>query len=164
MSKLVDKNGRLFGKISVVDLLILVVVIIMAAAWVIRSNGNEAAPATASTQTVSYEMMIREIRQNSLNLLHVGDTLWDDHGVNLGVITAIASEPATGTAATVDGTFRESSVAERLNVTVSVSAQCSAADGHYFAERRTELAVGAIYIITTKYNKTEGRISAINSQ
>jgi hypothetical protein len=133
----------------------------MAAAWVIRSNGNASAPATSATQTVNYEMFVREIREDSLTLMQTGDTIWDDHGVNLGVITAVSWKPATGSASIVDGTYREAGVAERFNVTLNVSAQCSAADGHYFAERRTELAVGATYKINSKYNKAEGFITAI---
>ena len=36
--KLMDKNGRLFGKISVIDVVVVLVVLVMAAALYVKNN------------------------------------------------------------------------------------------------------------------------------
>ena len=57
--KIMDKNGRLFGKISVIDVLVILVVAVMAFALYVKNNTlsvtSTSAPGTTITVTVLAE-------------------------------------------------------------------------------------------------------------
>lgn len=44
MKKIIDKNGRLFGVISIIDVAVLLVVAVMALALYVRGTGASPAP------------------------------------------------------------------------------------------------------------------------
>ena len=58
--KIIDRNGRLFGAISVIDVLVILVVLVMAAALYFK--GQQAHTGTAVTeQTVTFQIRARGV-------------------------------------------------------------------------------------------------------
>ena len=48
--KIIDRNGRLFGKISVIDLLVIAVVAVMAVALYVKTNQKEITSTTTQNR------------------------------------------------------------------------------------------------------------------
>jgi hypothetical protein len=159
--KIIDERGRLFGKVSVIDLAVILIILVMAAAYYFRTNAGKDGAEISSSVEVRYEMTVREVRQTTVDLLRVGDPVYDEHGVNMGVIETVSHAPALIKSALTDGSYVDSTSEGRFDVTMTLKANCAVADGHIFAERKTELSIGAQIPILTKYIKTSAWITNI---
>ena len=56
--KIIDRNGRLFGKISVIDLIVVAVVIVMAFALYVKTNHNEITSTTTPDTPITYQIQL----------------------------------------------------------------------------------------------------------
>ena len=107
--KVIDQNGRLFGKISVIDLLVVAVVIVLAAALHFKS-GQTHTGITVTEQPITFQLRVRGVRSYVVDAIRVGDGLYDQNyssgGRALGEITDIQVErdPGTTMAYLNDGT------------------------------------------------------------
>lgn len=98
--KMIDRNGRLFGKISVIDVLVIAVVLVMAAALYFKNN--QAHTGTAVTeQAITFQVRARGVDNYVADAIRVGDGLYDQNyssgGRALGEITDIRVERTPGT-------------------------------------------------------------------
>lgn len=98
--KVIDKNMKLFGKVSLLDVLIILIVIagIIAAAVYFGKHGTGVG--TVDTQPITYEVMVKKVDSDIGNDIKVGDQVNDRvKGYNRGVIESIEvvlhSEKAT---------------------------------------------------------------------
>ncbi|MDR2665441.1 MAG: DUF4330 domain-containing protein [Oscillospiraceae bacterium] len=151
MRKFIDDRGRLFGKISVID----IVVILMAAATIFAAYAkfNVVGGPTIAVNTVpvTYKAIIRSVRSMSAALLREGDTLYSDNGFNIGKITSVDVTGATTNAPKADGTYVKVTIENRYDVELTVVAQCSVSAGRYYANRSFELAENSEQKCHTKY-------------
>lgn len=87
--KIIDKKGRLFGLINIVDLLIIVLLLALVAVGVKRF-GNKAAVGEATTKKGVITAEIKDVRDVTAKNVKVGDPLYDyDKGTLIGkIITA----------------------------------------------------------------------------
>ena len=60
MKKIIDKNGRLFGVISIIDVAVLLVVAVMALALYVRGN-RSVTGTTLSDELISFQMVIDDV-------------------------------------------------------------------------------------------------------
>ena len=107
--KLIDRSGRLFGKISVIDLLVVAVVAVMAVALNFK-NTQTSTGASVQEESVTFQIRVRGVRSFVAASIAEGDGLYDQNyssgGKALGEITEIQVErdPGTVTASLHDGT------------------------------------------------------------
>lgn len=72
--KIIDHNGRLFGKISVIDLLVVAVVAVMAVA--LNFKNNQAHTGTSvPEESVTFQIRVRGVRSYVAGSIAVGDGL-----------------------------------------------------------------------------------------
>ncbi len=98
--KIIDRNGRLFGKISVIDVLVIAVVLVMAAALYFKNNQAHTG-AAVTEQAITFQVRARGIDSYVADAIRVGDGLYDQNyssgGRALGKITNIEVESTPGT-------------------------------------------------------------------
>jgi hypothetical protein len=156
MRKIIDDRGRLFGVISVIDVIVLAVVAILVAAVLTKFNIQDTPIASTNTVRVVYTVKIPMIRSTTAALLRPGDNLYTDTGTFIGVIQGVNVEDAYHPEWLVDGTYVMGKVQERYDVTLTVEVQCSFSNGRYYADRVFELNADAEQKIQTKYVTTTG--------
>ena len=62
--KLIDEKGRLFGKINLIDLLVVLVIVVAAAALLWKFAGHKAAEAiTAKPKTATFTVLVQDVPQ-----------------------------------------------------------------------------------------------------
>lgn len=98
--KIMDRNGRLFGKISVIDVLVIAVVLVMAAALYFKSQQVHTGVAV-SEKPITFQVRARGIDDFVADAILVNDYLYDQSyssgGKPLGQITDIQVERTPGT-------------------------------------------------------------------
>ena len=75
--KLMDKNGRLFGKISVIDVVVVLVVIVMAAALYVKNTSLSHTSIRVTNTPITYQVTAYNVRQYVADAIQEGDLLYD---------------------------------------------------------------------------------------
>ncbi len=90
MSRFLDERGRIFGKVNVVDVLVLLAVIALIVFAVARTQGTNS---TSVPIQVTFRAMLQ--RQPIVSqLLTAHGTLKDDSGTALGKIVTVTAQPS----------------------------------------------------------------------
>lgn len=91
--KIIDKKGRLFGLINIVDLLVIILILALALVGVKRF-GSKGAVGEVTTKKGVITAEIKDVRDVTANNVKVGDPIYDyDKGTYLGKIATAEVEP-----------------------------------------------------------------------
>lgn len=165
MKKIIDRQGRLFGVISIIDILVIIVVALLATGIYIRyfslsktAIGQESAP-------ITYKMIIDDVRDYTVNSLRVGDTLYNKTASEaIGTITDISVKEAAVWSGTVDGTQKKGIIEGKYDVTLTVEASGVVSEGRYYVSRTTELGANQKNEYVTRYCSITGTVIEINQR
>lgn len=97
---MLDEKGRLFGKVSIVDLAIVLIVLILVAGYLYR---DRAAGTPAQAKTVVVKVVCNGVYPGTEDSIKIGDNLVASGGVTNVRITDMRVEPAYWTVNTADG-------------------------------------------------------------
>ena len=75
--KMIDRNGRLFGKISVIDLLVIAAVAVIAAAVYVKNNATPTGSGAVKEQPIVFQIRTFEMEDYVFDAIRVGDKLYD---------------------------------------------------------------------------------------
>ena len=154
MRKIIDDKGRIFGKISIIDIVVVIVALVLVVAFYMKFNTGSTPLSSRDTIEVTYTVRIAAIRLSSADLLRIGDKMYSqDTGAYIGTITSIDIRDAEAVDTRVDGTLAIGTVEDRYDVTLTVVAQCSSSNGRLYVDRTFELRANAVYQMFTKYNE-----------
>jgi hypothetical protein len=164
--KIIDRNGRLFGKISVIDLLVILVVVVMAVAVYVKNNHKEITSTSTTNTPITYQILVRGIRSYVGDAVQVGDNLYEQDyttGGSLGEITAIEVLPGDRLAEFDDGTVALAPVEDSVNLLITVKGEGIVSEGRYLLNRIYDLGVNSSRNYTTRYAQFTGTVSNILS-
>ena len=148
--KLIDEKGRLFGKINLIDLLVVLLIVAVLAAVVWKLGGNKAASAVTGSNkkavyTVEFEDIPADIAEYAKT--QTGKSLVNDSKVIAAVITDVQTEEYSSELGHV-----------RLYITVSADTTFT---GNVYKVGPQEVRVGYEYILKTSEFELTGLISAL---
>ena len=160
---MINKEGKLFGKISIID--VLVVLAILVAAFGVYTRffvGNEKVETAASH--IEYTLKIQEVRIGTVNALEnykgaIYDTATKEY---LGDIVAVEYSYAKKAVETVGGQLVETTLPNRYDCMVTVRVDGKVNSSGYYTATNQALAVGSSYLFESKAAKTTGRIYEIH--
>jgi hypothetical protein len=90
MSRFLDERGRIFGKVNVVDILVLLAVAALIVFAVARTQGT-----SSTTVPVQVTIRVELVRQVTVDrLLKATGTIKDDGGTTLGKVEKVSSQPS----------------------------------------------------------------------
>lgn len=75
--KIIDRDGRLFGKISVIDLLVIAVVALIAVAVYVKNNATPTGSGTVKEQPIVFQIRTVELEDYISDAIRVGDKVYD---------------------------------------------------------------------------------------
>lgn len=147
MKKIIDSNGRLFGLISAIDVAVILVAVVTAAALWMKFGVLDKSSPSAPVDRITYELTVTNMPEGRLTSLREGDCIYDkdnDSGSPVGVITGIRYEDCRLSSSKVDGTYVMAAAEGRYNVTITVQAagRVDPGSGRTFINRTNEVEVG----------------------
>lgn len=158
---LLDKNGKIKGKFSIVDAAVIVLVLVVIAGICVRYS-SVVTGAVKSSESFRYVVKVPSVRVYTLNALVVGDNVTDKQSSKvLGKIVDVKSETATHTATTADGRIIQAQIADRLDCYVTIEAEGKESNESYLLHDSTELSVGREVELYTERCKTTGEITFV---
>ena len=145
--KVVDEKGKLFGKINLIDLIVIVVLILIVAAVVWKVAGNRIQSAVdnmGSVPTVRYEVVCANVDPDTCAtaVAHIGDQLMSNGKMMNAHITNCVVEPYYTVAADAEGNAvqLESPIAKNLRFTIEAKVPLT---NNAYAVGTQELRVGS---------------------
>lgn len=163
--KIMDKNGRLFGKISVIDLLAVLVVIVMAFTLGGRKSSDSGNTHTVEEQDITYQLQVTSLPDYMADALKEGDLVHEvDHsnGGDLGEILSIERAPGTRYTDLDDGTYRRVPVEGTHDLVVTIKGRGIVSNGHVLLNRVYELGVNSSRNYYTPYVQFVGNVISID--
>lgn len=88
--KIIDNKGKLFGKISIIDIVIVLSILFVATVFVLNSRGKVEVPVSVDS-TVEYTTVLKAYNLNTTAIepFTVGDNVYSSSGELIGKITDI---------------------------------------------------------------------------
>ena len=163
MKKIIDKNGRLFGVISIIDVAVLLVVAVMALALYVRGN-RSVTGTTLSDELISFQMVIEVAPDYLAESVQVGDFIYDKERVGagaLGEIKKVELLPPSKPEIYLSGDVLTTGGEDCYNVLITAQGKGIIADGRFTLNRVYEMGANAARMFYTKYSSFTGVVTNI---
>lgn len=156
------KNGKLFGVINPLDLLVILLIVALAAGAYYKFKVSDKTSTNVAMTPVTYTVEIKKVRNYVFENVKEGDLLYDKTSGNcIGTITKIDGGPAKEPVNMTDGTMVMAEVENRYDVLLTVEAEAVVNDSGHFVNKTYELVCNSLKKFTTKYFEAEGRVRDI---
>ena len=158
---IIDKQGKLFGKISIIDIIVVLAVVVIGFGLYVRFTSSGPKVETV-TQKIEYTMIVKDVREGTVNALKKGGNMYDTTTKEyIGTIVDAVPAAAIGYESLENGEFVATELPEKFDVTVTVQLDGKVNSTGYYTSNNATLTVGSRYLFTSKYAKTTGEIMDI---
>lgn len=160
--KIIDRNGRLFGKISVIDVLVILAVAVLAAALAFK--GNQTHTGTTAMTPITFQLRISGYRGYVTDAIRAGDMLYDQDnssGGPLGEILDIQTSPGSKLATFYDGAIEDVPVEDGYTLLLTVRGEGILSNNRYLLNRVYNLGVNTTRNYYTPYAQFTATVTAI---
>lgn len=173
MKKLIDERGRLFGRVNVIDALVLLAAVVLIAAFALRAQrlaaNNVQQPSFSFSEPEDPVPVVYEVTVYNASIGHVedireGDALYnkDTSGANVGTITDVQVSDCYLPSQLADGSYVMAPVHGRYRIVLTVESEVRPTqDGRLFINWGSEASVGLTYNYCTKYCLLTGVITSM---
>ena len=161
--KVLDEKGKLFGKINLIDLIVIVVLVLVVAAVGWKLAGSQITDAIANNNpTIRYEVVCPKIDPDACEfaVTQVGGQLMSNGDLLDGYITDCVIEPYLETVLDADGNVKQVEDPASHNLRFTIEAKVSEVANAYGLGSQ-ELRVGKSHIVKTVELEFNGYITAM---
>lgn len=161
---ILDKNGKIFGKINIIDLLVILAILAGIIGFGARFASKAAEDVKKKVQ-FSYVVQVDGVRIYTVDALLKKGIVTDTKTESVvGEITDVEYKPYVESMLTASGERISVEVPDSYSVIVTVNSEGNESDSGYFVGENIELSVGSTMSMTTKYVNTSGRIKSIEKK
>ena len=156
---MINKDGKLFGKISIIDIFVILAIAILAFGVYSRFfTGNEKVE-TASSR-IEYTMKVKEVRMGTYEALRdfKGPITSDTTKEYMGDIVDVSYTKSQKGVELVTGKMKESEVPEKYDVTLTIQVDGNINQSGYYTATNQVLTAGSNHVFYSKAAKTTGTI------
>ena len=159
---IIEKDGKLFGKVSIIDIGLIILVILIAFGTYWRFYGNGKAKKATENIKISYVVEIRGLKKLFLDGIKVDDLVGNvETSKQYGRIKSITSEPYKDFIIDNNGEYKEAIVPGQWKIFLTIEAYgAEAGDGFYINEKPLKISNNMEYF-KTKYMQFGGFITGI---
>ena len=148
---MLSKDGKLFGKVSIIDILVILVFVLLIVGVLIKFSGNQTVE-IVSGEPLECTLKVHGVRDYTVEALKKGGAVYDTTTKEyIGVITEVWSEDAQALVNMADGSIKLAESDNRYNAFVKVSFTGKAAESGFYTASNRQMAPGATVLISSKY-------------
>ncbi len=161
--KIIDEKGRLFGKLSLLDLFVVIIVLGLAAAFLYKQMSGEVRQLVNAGDKFYVTIAGTKLREFSVNAVSEGDIMYRQYDRDpLGKVVKIETEQATDYMLKTDGTVINAPMEERFTAYITVECTGSITDTGYYAGGTTHIAEGnEIILVSNRVRINETKVSYV---
>ena len=170
---MMDKNGKLFGKISIVDIAVILVLVVgvcgifytkaeLDKGNVLSNDGAMLIKSSAKTDVLEVALKIENVRDITRDAIVVGDEVYiTATNKLLGNVVRVESKPHKTDAMTDEGVIYKTAIPERFDVTIVVETAGKKKPEGYFTSNNFHLYYGKSIEVKTSTIQTNPTICGI---
>lgn len=161
--RFLDDKGRIFGKISVIDLAIILVVVI-AGGWFgyARYGRNLEQDVKSRERPVEFTVVVRAVLPTTVDAMKKGGQLFEfKTGVSVGTIKDVKSQPADIWVVNEDGLMLREKTTDRYDAYITVTATAREGDNVVTVDG-VEVRVGSTIGLQSKWVVFTGNIMTLD--
>ncbi|MDP4117987.1 MAG: DUF4330 domain-containing protein [Bacillota bacterium] len=148
---IIDKQGKLFGKISVVDIFIIAVIIAAIVMLGVKLGGLENFRTAQGEKT--YVVKVEGVKQIVADAIKKGDSLGDGKGVSLGVVQGKEVKTARVIKQKENGQYISVENPNRVDVYLTIKGKGKENNGTFYLGGSVSLLVGTVrYFVDSAVN------------
>ncbi len=160
---IVNKDGKLFGKISIVDIAVLLVIVLLVVGLVSKFGGKTSLN-LSTNEKIQCTLLVKNVRMFSVEALQKGGELYDKTTKEyIGDITEVNYVPGEATVNMADGSFAVVPVEGRYNVYVTVEFSGKISDKGYYTAANKQIGTGATIIFNSKFAQCESTVTDVKA-
>jgi len=118
-----SKKGKLFGKISIIDIILILVIIAAVIAVGLKSTDTGSSAAVKSDTEFYVTFKVENVRQYTVDAVSEGDIFYERNAALLGTVTEVESEPYMEIVTLSDGTSKLAPSPEKYTLYITMSCQ-----------------------------------------
>lgn len=159
--KLIDKNGKIFGKINLVDLGIVLLLVLAVAAVGFKIMKERLIE--RETAVIQYTLYVEGVRQQSVDAINmVYDDITDaENDDPLGKIIDVRQEPAAKIVQKADGEYTKAYYPDKFDLYVTLETKGVVSKDGYFADSGKKILYGDTIGINNGYSQMFGVVEDI---
>ena len=147
------KNGKIFNKISIIDIIVAVALIAIAAGVSFKFLNKVDLPITNANQSYTLEMRAYYLNETDDLSIKEGDIIYTLTGDKLGKVTKATKKPYRSIVSLADGTQANFDDPTFADYYFTVEGTGSVTDKGIYADGKSLIAPGQKFEITSKYFK-----------
>lgn len=160
---MIDKKGKLFGKISIIDFGILLLIIVFALGVFIKFGVLDQTTTSTTNAPITYTLKISEVRILYYEQLRVGDKIYENtDDTEVGTIKDVSYKDAEKSYVSLDGTMGMTSVEDRYDIYITIETKGAISSDRYLIDRTYEIGVGSSDYFHTKFVSFIGSVEEID--
>lgn len=160
--KFLDENGRIGGKVNLVDLIVLILALLVIIVIGARMGVADKAEKSVDQSMLTYNVRIESVRPYTVDAIQEGDEIFDSKdNVCIGTIKAVDAVEATTPVRNTAGEFVLGSVEGRYDLFLTVETPVETTNGRHFVNGTHEISANSRLEARTKYAKFTAMITEI---
>ena len=149
------KNGKLFGKISIVDIAVVLLIVVLAVGVYLRLSGSVGN--FVSGETYECVVKVKGVRDFTVEALKKGGEVYDKTTKEyIGTIQSVTTEPATEPLLMADGSHAMAPVEDRYQAYVTIAFTGKESGDGYYTASNQQISTGGTLILRAKWAECEG--------
>lgn len=161
---ILDKSGKLFGKINIIDLGVILAVLLVVVGVVVRFSGS-AGKITTQTTNIEYQVRVQSVREQTVNALQKKGRVTNKKYTDVvGEIKDVQVTPAKQRVVLANGQSKEALLPDRYDCLITIECDGKETKDGYFNSNNEELSTGRDYEIYSKYISTAGTIVSVKTK
>jgi len=160
---IIDKQGRVAGKVSIIDIALVLVVIGLVIGYGYRKMSG-IATAIVNTNTTFYVTLdVEPLRQFSVDAINIGDIFYKQHEQQpLGKVVAIRKETAKNVIDRPDGTAVYAEMQDKYALYVTLECTGNVNNGGYYVNGSSQISAGSDVTVQSNMVVCGARVNSIS--
>ena len=161
LKKIIDEDGKIFSKINIFDLMVIVIIIFVFLGTVYKFKFSKV-NMKHDFGLINFAVKISDVKDSSSKFYKKGLRVFDAKSKNyLGVIKKVFVKDCFGYVKDMNGKMKKARKPGRINIFLDIESNGVIDDKAYLAEGNYELKAGSDIYILTKYADVDGKIEKI---
>lgn len=140
---MIDKKGRLFGKINLIDFVVLAAIIIAIAGFGYKTLSGSPTVTLSGDAPIEVTFKALKVREYTVNAVSQGDSIYERNGARLGTVTKVEAKPAREILAMRDGANIYAQVENRYDLYITVEGTGRISGPSYYINSNRLMAAGS---------------------